>query len=149
MSVSENRGISPKSSILIRFSSINHPFWGYHYFWKYRNTYQSSQKLTCSHHIFSLHLDENHSHSKKSSIQQKKGTKKNTCKQTNSGFFRLQTKTPQQKSQELSSCALKQRFQLDVTWATKRQPALLSIESWLVNRDPYFTVYETIPILAG
>ena len=27
MGVSENRG-TPKSSILIRFSTINHPFWG-------------------------------------------------------------------------------------------------------------------------
>ena len=27
MAVSENRG-TPKSSILIRFSTINHPFWG-------------------------------------------------------------------------------------------------------------------------
>ena len=28
-------GKTPKSSILIRFSIINHPFWGYHYFWKH------------------------------------------------------------------------------------------------------------------
>ena len=28
MDVSENSGFSPKSSILIRFSIINHPFWG-------------------------------------------------------------------------------------------------------------------------
>ena len=34
MDVSENSGI-PKSSILIVFSSINHPFWGYPYFWKH------------------------------------------------------------------------------------------------------------------
>ena len=26
---------TPKSSILIRFSLINHPLWGYHYFWKH------------------------------------------------------------------------------------------------------------------
>ena len=26
---------TPKSSILIRFSIINHPFWGYPYFWKH------------------------------------------------------------------------------------------------------------------
>ena len=32
--VSKNRG-TPKSSILIGFSIINHPFWGYHYFWKH------------------------------------------------------------------------------------------------------------------
>ena len=30
----KNRGI-PKSSILIGFSIINHPFWGYPYFWKH------------------------------------------------------------------------------------------------------------------
>ena len=35
MDVSENRG-TPKSSILIGFSSINHPFWG-PYFWKHPN----------------------------------------------------------------------------------------------------------------
>jgi len=34
MDVSENRGI-PKSSILIGFSIINHPFWGYHSFRKH------------------------------------------------------------------------------------------------------------------
>jgi len=35
MDVSENNGI-PKSSILIGFSIINHPFWGKHpYFWKH------------------------------------------------------------------------------------------------------------------
>ena len=34
MDVSENSGI-PKSSILIRFSIINHPFLGYHYFRKH------------------------------------------------------------------------------------------------------------------
>ena len=28
-------GFPPKSSILIGFSIINHPFWGYHYFWKH------------------------------------------------------------------------------------------------------------------
>ena len=34
LDVSKNRGI-PKSSILIRFGTIiNHPFWGYTYFWK-------------------------------------------------------------------------------------------------------------------
>ena len=27
--------VPPKSSILIGFSIINHPFWGYHYFWKH------------------------------------------------------------------------------------------------------------------
>ena len=34
MGVSENSG-TPKSSILIGFSIINHPFWGYPYFWKH------------------------------------------------------------------------------------------------------------------
>ena len=34
MDVSENSGI-PKSSILIGFSIINHPFWGYPYVWKH------------------------------------------------------------------------------------------------------------------
>ena len=35
MGVSLNGG-TPKSSILMRFSIINHPFWGiYHYFWKH------------------------------------------------------------------------------------------------------------------
>ena len=34
MDVSENSG-TPKSSILIGFSIINHPFWGYPYFWKH------------------------------------------------------------------------------------------------------------------
>ena len=33
MGVSKNRD-TPKSSILIGFSIINHPFWGYQYFWK-------------------------------------------------------------------------------------------------------------------
>ena len=32
--LSKNSG-TPKSSILIGFSVINHPFWGYHYFWKH------------------------------------------------------------------------------------------------------------------
>ena len=34
MDVSENSG-TPKSSILIGFSTINHPFWGTPYFWKH------------------------------------------------------------------------------------------------------------------
>ena len=34
MDVSENSG-TPKSSILIGFSIINHPFWGTTYFWKH------------------------------------------------------------------------------------------------------------------
>ena len=34
MGVSQING-TPKSSILIGFSIINHPFWGYPYFWKH------------------------------------------------------------------------------------------------------------------
>ena len=34
MDVSKNRG-TPKSSISIGFSIINHPFWGYPYSWKH------------------------------------------------------------------------------------------------------------------
>ena len=34
MGVSLNGG-TPKSSILLGFSVINHPFWGYPYFWKH------------------------------------------------------------------------------------------------------------------
>ena len=37
MDVSENSG-TPKSSILIGFSIINHIFWGYPYFWKHPNS---------------------------------------------------------------------------------------------------------------
>ena len=36
MDVSENSG-TPKSSILIGFSTINHPFWGTPNFWKHPN----------------------------------------------------------------------------------------------------------------
>ena len=35
MGVSKNRGGPPKSSILIGFSIINHPFWGTPNFWKH------------------------------------------------------------------------------------------------------------------
>ena len=35
MDVSKNRCFPPKSSILIGFSIINHPFWRYLYFWKH------------------------------------------------------------------------------------------------------------------
>ena len=43
MGVSKNRGI-PKSSILIGFSIINHPFWGTTFFWKhpYRTAWKSN-----------------------------------------------------------------------------------------------------------
>ncbi len=38
MDVSKNRGGPPKSSILIGFSSINHPFWWFSpYCWKHPN----------------------------------------------------------------------------------------------------------------
>ena len=37
--VSENNG-TPKSSLLIGFSLINHPFCGYPYFWKHPETFQ-------------------------------------------------------------------------------------------------------------
>ena len=40
MGVSKNRG-TPKSSILIRFSIINHPFWGTPIFWKHPYGYQT------------------------------------------------------------------------------------------------------------
>ena len=48
MDVSENRGI-PKSSILIGFSIINHPFWGYHYFWKHPYNAISAYLYICVH----------------------------------------------------------------------------------------------------
>ena len=39
MGVSKNMGKPPKSSILIGFSIINHPFWGFSpYFWKHLYT---------------------------------------------------------------------------------------------------------------
>ena len=49
MGVSENRG-TPKSSILIGFSIINHPFFGYLYFWKH--PYETTSE-TC-HEFFQL-----------------------------------------------------------------------------------------------
>ena len=39
--VSKNRGKPPKSSILIGFFIINHPFWGTNYFWKHPYTINS------------------------------------------------------------------------------------------------------------
>ena len=44
MGVSKNRGFPPKSSILIGFSIINHPFWGYPYFWKYLYPFSKTKK---------------------------------------------------------------------------------------------------------
>ena len=43
MGVSKNRGGPPKSSILIGFSTVNHPFWGAHpYFWKHPDSQQQT-----------------------------------------------------------------------------------------------------------
>ncbi len=42
MGVSKNRGGPPKSSILIGFSTVNHPFWGYPYFWKHPDSQQQT-----------------------------------------------------------------------------------------------------------
>ena len=39
MGVSKNNG-TPKSSILIGVSIINHPFWGFSYFWKHPYVFQ-------------------------------------------------------------------------------------------------------------
>ena len=46
MGVSENRG-TPKSSILIGFSTINHPFLGYLYFWKHPYTSPMDGWMSC------------------------------------------------------------------------------------------------------
>ena len=47
MGISKKNG-TPKSSILIGFSIINHPFWGpgYPYFWKHPNLYISAKHPT-------------------------------------------------------------------------------------------------------
>ena len=45
MGVSKNRGVSPKSSILMGFSIINHPFWGTPYFWKHPHGCQFSSTI--------------------------------------------------------------------------------------------------------
>ena len=53
MDVSEN-SVTPKSSILIGFSIINHPFWGYPYFWKHpylQSTNLSQQTLRGGHDV--------------------------------------------------------------------------------------------------
>ena len=49
MSVSENNG-TPKSSFLIGFSIINHPFWGTPIFW---NTHMATQ---CEYIVETLHM---------------------------------------------------------------------------------------------
>ena len=49
MGVSKNRG-TPKSSILIGFSIVNHPFWGFfHYFWKHPNVSDNRVNSILSH----------------------------------------------------------------------------------------------------
>ena len=49
MDVSENSG-TPKSSILIGYSIINHPFWGKHpYFWKHPNRSILQTTIMCFH----------------------------------------------------------------------------------------------------
>ena len=45
MGVSKNRGKIPKSSILIGFSIINHPFWGTIIFWKHPHMKTKSMQL--------------------------------------------------------------------------------------------------------
>ncbi len=51
MGVSENKGGPPKSSILTRFSIINHPFWGFSpYFWKHPYSQMNIWKF--GHHEF-------------------------------------------------------------------------------------------------
>ena len=37
-------------------------------------------------------------------------------------------------------------LQFGISWATKKNGRILSIESWLFNRDPYFMGYKIIPI---
>ena len=51
MSVSENRG-TPKSSILIGFSIINHPFWGTPIFGNTHIDVESFEKQMCGRVIF-------------------------------------------------------------------------------------------------
>ena len=53
MGVSENRG-TPKSSILIGISIINHPFWGIPNFWKHPHVYwipSTKRWSTCLHKL--------------------------------------------------------------------------------------------------
>ena len=51
MGVSKNRG-APKSSILIGFSIINHPFWGTPIFWKHPNVKLPHEKnMSISNHF--------------------------------------------------------------------------------------------------
>ena len=44
MGVSENSG-TPKSSVLIGFSIINHPFWGFPLFWETPTCFEEKRKL--------------------------------------------------------------------------------------------------------
>ena len=53
MGVSKNRD-TPESSILIGFSIINHPFWGYHYFWKHPYIFNM-----ISYYIYYTHKNKN------------------------------------------------------------------------------------------
>ena len=53
MDVSENRD-TPKSSILIGFSTINHPFWGYPYCWKHSHKVSFLTKFWEAHGFFLL-----------------------------------------------------------------------------------------------
>ena len=60
MGVSKNRSGPPKSSILIGFSIINHPFWGplgYHYFWKHPNIMHVTNMLILRTCTFMLRFD--------------------------------------------------------------------------------------------
>ena len=60
MGVSKN-SVTPKSSILIGFSILNHPFWGYPYFWKHPDSYSTekgwkSHDITLKDALFTLEL---------------------------------------------------------------------------------------------
>ena len=53
----KNRGtVPPKSSILIRFSTINHPFWSYPYFWKHPYKFEYPKRIIFLTHHSSLLL---------------------------------------------------------------------------------------------
>ena len=68
MDVSENRG-NPKSSILIGFSIINHPFWGTPIFgnphisiFAYDDFYNSKERQDVRLPVVSDHIDSRHPH---------------------------------------------------------------------------------------
>ena len=50
----QNRGGPPKSSILIGFSIINHPFWGTPTFWKHQFFFGDRNLIIGSRQLFSL-----------------------------------------------------------------------------------------------